>query len=351
MLKKGFLMQYRRLGDAGMKVSVISLGGWINYGEGKVAADEARRVVIRAYESGINFFDIADVYGRGEAEKQMGAVLKSFPRHTLVISTKVFGQMSDDVNDRGLSRKHITESIDKSLARIGTDYVDIYFCHRPDPETPIIETVRTMDDLIKRGKILYWGTSEWRGAQIREALELCEKYNLNPPKTEQPQYSMLYRDPVEKDVLPITVPGGIGLVVFSPLAQGMLTGKYDDGIPDGSRFAREGWAKDRFINEANVNKVKALKEIADELGISRSQLALAWTLRQPGVSSAIIGATKVGQIDDNAKAADVTLSSEIQARIDDILGSEGKPVKAQKPRSNPAAMPAKKPRAKKTTKK
>lgn len=345
-------MQYRRLGDAGMKVSVISLGGWINYGEGKVAADEARRVVIRAYENGINFFDIADVYGRGEAEKQMGAVLRSFPRHTLVISTKVFGQMSDDVNDRGLSRKHITESIDKSLARIGTDYVDIYFCHRPDSETPLIETIRTMDDLIKRGKILYWGTSEWRGGQIKQALDLCEKYNLNPPKTEQPQYSMLYRDPVEKDVLPITVPGGIGLAVFSPLAQGMLTGKYDDGVPSDSRFAREGWAKERFINETNVAKVKALKAIADELDITRSQLALAWVLRQPGVSSAIIGATRVPQIDDNAKAADVTLSAEIQARIDSILAGDIPtpklaPKRAPKATSKPSAKPA----AKKATKK
>jgi voltage-dependent potassium channel beta subunit len=339
-------MQYRRLGDAGMKVSVISLGGWINYGEGKVAAEEARRVVISAYESGINFFDIADVYGRGEAEKQMGAVLKSFPRHTLVISTKVFGQMSDDVNDRGLSRKHITESIDKSLARIGTDYVDIYFCHRPDPETPLIETIRTMDDLIKRGKILYWGTSEWRGAMIKQALDLCEKYNLNLPKTEQPQYSMLYRDPVEKDVLPITEKGGIGLAVFSPLAQGMLTGKYDSGIPNDSRFAREGWAKDRFVNDANVGKVKALKRVADDLGISRSQLALAWVLRQPGVSSAIIGATKAPQIEDNAKAADVTLTPEIVAKIDSILAGE-KPKAAPKRAPKAAAKPA----AKKTTKK
>ena len=184
-------MQYRRLGDAGMRVSAIAFGGWINYGEGKVAAEEARRAVIRAYENEINYFDLADVYGRGEAEKQMGAVLKQFPRHTLVIATKVYWPMSDDINDRGLSRKHIMESINKSLQRLGTDYVDIYFCHRPDPETPVEETVRAMHDLVTSGKVLYWGTSEWSGAQISEALAVCERYGLYKPKTEQPQYSLL----------------------------------------------------------------------------------------------------------------------------------------------------------------
>jgi voltage-dependent potassium channel beta subunit len=314
-------MQYRRLGDAGMQVSTISLGGWINYGEGKVAADAAHDVVIRAYERGINFFDIADIYGRGEAEMQMGAVLKQFPRHTLVISTKVFFNMSDDINDRGLSRKHIFESIDKSLARIGTDYVDIYFCHRPDPSTPLIETIRAMDDLIKQGKVLYWGTSEWSGALLQDALDLCEKYHLHPPKAEQPQYSMLYRAPVETNVLPVTAKNGIGLVVWSPLAQGMLTGKYDDGIPADSRFAREDWAKERFVTDENVAKVKALKDIAADLGINRAQLALAWVLRQPGVSSAIIGATKPSQIDDNAAAADVKLAPDVLERIDAIMGN------------------------------
>ncbi|MBE7512150.1 MAG: aldo/keto reductase family protein [Anaerolineales bacterium] len=312
-------MQYRRLGHAGMKVSAISFGGWINYGEGKVAEDTAKEVVEAAYANGINYFDLADVYGRGEAEKQMGAVLKKYPRHTLVIATKVFWPMSDDVNDQGLSRKHIFESIDKSLQRLGTDYVDIYFCHRPDPDTPMIETIRAMDDLVRMGKVLYWGTSVWSGAQIREALDICAKGGYYPPQTDQPQYSMVWRDAVEKDVLPVAEPNGMGLVVFSPLAQGLLTGKYDSGLPEDSRFAREGWVRERFLTETNVNKVKALKPIADDLGITRSQLALAWILRQPGVSSAIIGATKVAQLEDNVAAANVTLTPEVITRIEAVL--------------------------------
>jgi voltage-dependent potassium channel beta subunit len=317
-------MQYRRLGSAGMKVSAVSLGGWINFGEGKVEPETARRVVETAYEQGVNFFDLADVYGRGEAEKQMGAVLKQYPRHTLVISTKLFWPMSDDINDRGLSRKHIIESIDKSLKRLGTDYVDIYFCHRPDPETPILETVRAMTDLIRQGKVLYWGTSVWSGAQLAEACDLAEKYGLYPPQTEQPQYSMLYRAQVETDVLPAAERRGIGLVVFSPLAMGMLTGKYDSGVPEDSRFAREGWAKDRFLTEQNAEKVRKLTTIANELSLTRSQLALAWTLRHETVSSAIIGATKPGHIEDNVKAADVILSPEIIERIEQILGNKPK---------------------------
>lgn len=312
-------MQYRRLGSSGLKVSAIALGGWINYGEGKVAEEAARRVVERAYEQGINFFDLADIYGKGGAERQMGAILRQYPRHTLVISSKVFWPMSEDINDRGLSRKHIMESIDKSLERLGTDYLDIYFCHRPDPETPIEETARAMDDLIHQGKVLYWGTSEWSAAQIVEAYEICERYNLYKPVVEQPQYSMLYRERVEQQIMPVTVPRGIGLVVWSPLAQGMLTGKYDAGIPEDSRFAREPWARERYMTDANIERVRRLKAIADELGISRAQLALAWVLRTPAVSSAIIGATRPEQIDDNVRAAEVQLSAEVIERIEQIL--------------------------------
>ncbi|MFO7663311.1 MAG: aldo/keto reductase family protein [Chloroflexota bacterium] len=312
-------MQYRRLGNAGLKVSAISLGGWINFGEGKVARDAARKVVTTAYDQGINFFDLADVYGNGGAEEQMGAILRDYARHTLVISTKLFWPMSKEINDRGLSRKHIMESIDRSLQRLGTDYVDIYFCHRPDPETPILETARAMDDLIHRGKVLYWGTSEWSGEQIREAYDLCERYGLYPPQVEQPQYSMLVRDRVEGEILPTTEPRGIGLVVYSPLAMGLLTGKYDDGIPQDTRFSREPWAAERYLNEENVARVRQLKPIADELGINRAQLALAWTLRQPAVSSAIIGATRPEQVIDNGAAADVELSVYMVQRIEEIL--------------------------------
>jgi voltage-dependent potassium channel beta subunit len=313
------MMQYRRLGRAGMKVSVIALGGWINYGEGKVEADTARDVATTAYEQGINFFDLADIYGNGRAEEQMGAILKDYPRHTLVISTKVYWPMSEDVNDRGLSRKHIMESIDRSLRRLQTEYVDVYFCHRPDPETPILETARAMDDLIHQGKVLYWGTSEWSGQQIAEAYELCERYGLVPPQVEQPHYSMLVRQRVEDEILPAAEPRGIGLVVFSPLAMGMLTGKYDEGIPEDSRFGREEWAARRFVNDDNARRIRNLKPVADSLGVSRAQLALAWTLRHPNVSSAIIGATRPSQVIDNARAAEIQLTPEVIDQIDTVL--------------------------------
>lgn len=325
-------MHYRRLGSAGMKVSALGFGGWINYGEGKVPEDEARRIVEYAYEHGVNYFDLADIYGYGKAEEQMGAVLRQFPRHTLVIATKVFWAMSNDVNDRGLSRKHIFESIDKSLKRLGTDYVDIYFCHRPDPETPMLETIRAMDDLIRMGKVLYWGTSVWSGAQLREAYALCERYGLYPPQVEQPQYSMLYRHHFETDILPTASQLGVGLVLWSPLAFGMLTGKYDEGVPADSRFAREDWAKERMMTEENIQRVRNLKPIADELGVSRAQLALAWTLRHPGVSSAIMGATKVSQLEDNLKAADLKLSDDVLRAIEQALGN--RPLHVQLPVAN-----------------
>ncbi len=230
-------MQYRRLGNAGMKVSAVSLGGWTTFGGSIKEMELAEEIIVGAYEAGINFYDIADVYARGESEKMMGKVLARFQRNTLVISSKVFGAMSDDVNDRGLSRKHIMESIDRSLRNIGTDYLDIYYCHRYDDETPLEETVRAMDDLIHKGKILYWGTSEWPAARIAEAYGIARQYNLYPPQAEQPGYHMMRRTRVEKEVLPVTEPLGIGLTSFSPLANGLLTGKYDEDVPEGTRYA------------------------------------------------------------------------------------------------------------------
>lgn len=314
-------MQHRRLGQSGLKVSAISLGGWINFGEGKMAQDTAGQVVRAAWEAGIRFFDLADIYGKGGAESQMGALLRDYPRHHLVISSKVFWPMSDEPNDRGLSRKHVMESIEGSLRRLGTDYLDIYFCHRPDPETPLLETARAMDDLIHQGKILYWGTSEWPAERVAEVLAICGQYGLVAPVVEQPQYSMLVREPVESALLPVTRAGGMGLVVWSPLAMGMLTGKYDAGIPQDSRFARETWVQERYVTEANVRRVRALKAVADELGITRAQLALAWTLRLPDIASAIIGATRPEQVVENAPAGDVSLDAATVARIEGILAS------------------------------
>lgn len=314
-------MEYRRLGDAGIRVSVLGLGGWINFEE-KIPADEARRIVTTAYERGVNFYDLADVYGDGRAERWMGGMLADYPRHTLVISSKVFFPMSDDPNDRGLSRKHIMESIDRTLRRLGTDYLDIYFCHRADPDTPVYETARAMDDLIHRGKILYWGTSMWEPERIEEVVDLCEENGLIPPTVEQSKYSMLARRYVEDEVLPITRPRGIGLTVYSPLAQGMLTGKYDDGIPAGSRFDTEPWSRSDILTDENVEKVRALKIVAGELGVTRAQLALAWVLRQAGVSSVITGATRVDQLEENVAAADLTLAPDVVASIDRILDRE-----------------------------
>jgi len=311
-------MQYRKLGTAGTKVSAISLGGWINF-EAKLPKKEAQSIIGLAIERGINFFDMADVYGYGKSEKWMGKMLRDYPRHTLVLSTKVFGQMSSDVNDRGLSRKHIMESIDKSLRRLGTDYVDIYFCHRPDPDTPILETTRAMTDLIHMGKVVYWGTSMWEPEQLAEAHNLAERYQLVPPQVEQPQYSMLYRERVETKIIPAAQKYGLGLTAFSPLAMGMLTGKYDDGIPEESRFAKETWAKDEVFNEAARQKVLRLKPIAEDLGMTRGQLALAWLLRHPEVSTVLTAATLASQVAENVSAADVTLSTEALAAVEAAL--------------------------------
>jgi voltage-dependent potassium channel beta subunit len=310
-------MKYRRLGNAGTKVSAVSLGGWTTFGESIQDQDLARQIITMAYDSAINFFDIADVYAKGESEKMMGQVLKEFPRHTLVVSSKVFGKMSDDVNDRGLSRKHIMESIDKSLQRIGTDYLDIYYCHRYDPETPLEEVVRAMDDLIHRGKIIYWGTSEWPAAKIEEAYGLARQYNLYPPQVEQTGYHMMRRQRVENEVLPVAEPKGMGMTTFSPLANGLLTGKYDEVVPDDSRYGRQDDLDEKF--ETRREKVRQLKPLADELGITRAQLAVAWCLRWPAVSSVIGGATKPAQVKDNVKAAEVELPEEIIAKIDELM--------------------------------
>lgn len=312
-------MPYRRVGQSGLKVSAFGLGGWTTYGGTVEDKQTVREILLAAYEAGINFFDIADVYAKGASETAMGAVLSELPRHELVITSKVFWPMSDDVNDRGLSRKHIMESVEKSLKRIGTDYLDMYFCHRFDPETPVEETVRAMDDLVRQGKILYWGTSEWTGAQLFEAQRVAEKRNADGPVVEQPQYSLLARHKFETDVVPATQKLGMGNVVWSPLGSGVLTGKYDDGIPEGSRLSHMEWLRELVMTDGILDRVRALKAIADELGVTRAQLALAWAVSQPGVSSVITGASRLSQLEDNLGALALTLDDEVKARIDTLF--------------------------------
>ncbi|MDH3307678.1 MAG: aldo/keto reductase family protein [Acidimicrobiia bacterium] len=312
-------MRYRKLGRWGLKVSEISLGAWTTFGDSVNDLPRIKEIVKIAYEGGINFYDNADIYAVGKAEEVMGEVLSAYPRNTLVLSTKAYWPMSDDVNDRGLSRKHLRESIDKSLRRLRVDYVDIYYAHRYDDDTPLDEAVTAFSGLVDAGKILYWGTSEWPAARIAEAVAFAKGNGLHPPVVEQPQYSMLYRERVEDRIIPVTDSAGMGLTVWSPLAMGMLTGKYDDGTPDGSRLADHEGFRERILSESNREKVKQLKLVAAELGVSRAQLALAWVLRTGSVSSAITGATRPGQIEESLGASGVELGADVRKRIDEIL--------------------------------
>ncbi len=318
-MKNGTTMSYRRLGNFGTKVSALGLGGWTTYGGSVVEADTIRDIITAAFESGVNFFDIADVYAKGESERMMGAVLKGFPRHELVVSSKVYFPISSDPNDRGLSRKHIMESIDKSLQRIGTDYLDIYFCHRFDSEVPLEETIRAMDDLVHRGKILSWGTSMWSAAQLDAAWDLATRHGWYPPRVEQPEYSLLERAQYETESLPAAQRHGMGLVTWSPLASGLLSGKYDDGIPPASRLAKIDWLREGILSEARIEQVRKFKSYADELGCSRSQLALAWLLARPGLSSVITGATRVNQLEENLGALRVKIPESTMRALDALF--------------------------------
>lgn len=316
-------MKYRRLGRAGVKVSEISLGSWLTYG-GTVEEETAIACIDRAYELGINFFDTANVYRRGEAEKVVGKALAKYPRDSFVLATKGFGQMGEGPNDKGLSRKHIFEQVHASLKRLNVEYIDLWQCHRYDTETPLDETLRAIDDLIRQGKILYAGVSEWSAVQIDDALHIADKLLLDRIVSNQPQYSMLERY-IEKDVVPLCTREGIGQVVWSPLGQGVLTGKYRPGaaLPAGSRAAHATTSQSvaRLLTDENLQKVEQLRGIAERKECSLAQLALAWVLHEPNISSAIIGASRPDQVDENVKAIDVNLADEDVQAIEEILAN------------------------------
>jgi voltage-dependent potassium channel beta subunit len=313
-------MRYRKLGTWGLKISEIGLGSWLTYG-GYVEEEKAIACIHRAFELGINFFDTANVYRRGAAEEVTGRALKDFRRDDYVLATKVYFPMGEGPNDRGLSRKHIMEQCHASLRRLGVDYVDLYQCHRPDPNTPLEETLRALDDLVSQGKVLYVGVSMWSAELLDEARRLQVKLNLDPIVSNQPEYSMLTRD-IEKDVLPVSKQLGIGQVVYSPIAQGVLAGKYKPGErpPEGTRAAtKDADFMERFMRDDLLEAVQHLRPIADELGITMAQLAVAWVLREPGVSSAIVGASRPEQVDENVAASGIELSPEVLQRIDEVL--------------------------------
>lgn len=311
-------MKYRRLGRTGLKVSEISLGSWLTYG-GYVERENAVNAIKTAYDLGINFFDTANVYEKGAAEVLVGETLKAYPRESYVLATKAFWPMGDGPNDRGLSRKHIMEQAHASLKRLNHDYVDIFYCHRHDPETPLDETLRAIDDLVRQGKVLYVGVSEWQASQIAEALTVADRYLLDRIVVNQPIYNMFERY-IEKEIIPLSERSGIGQVVFSPLAQGLLTGKYTSAsdIPEGSRAAKLEWMR-KGITEEKIAKVRELEKIAGELEVSVGNLALAWILRQPNVASALVGATRPEQVTENVKASGIELSEDVQTRIEEIL--------------------------------
>jgi len=316
-------MHYRRLGRSGLKVSEISLGAWITFG-GQLGEKDAVELIHAAYDQGINFFDNADMYAAGQAEELMGRAIRDLPREALVISSKVFWPTMPGPNGRGLSRKHVTESVNASLRRLGVDYLDLYFCHRFDPDTPVEEVVWTMNNLITQGKILYWGTSEWEAAQIVQAVGVARQMNLIGPSMEQPQYNLFHRRRVELELAPVAREFGIGLTTFSPLFYGILSGKYNEGIPEGSRASLPdmAWIRDRITPE-RIAVTRELTRLAGELEMTTAQLALTWILRRKEVSSVITGATRLEQLDENLAATEYVdrLTDDVLEQIEQIAGN------------------------------
>ena len=319
-------MEYRRLGKSGLKVSELSYGSWVTFSF-QLDKSKAKKTMKHAYDAGINFFDNAEVYAAGESEKIMGAALKELglQRDTYTVSSKVFfgGQL---VTQRGLNAKHIRDGCDAALKRLRLNYLDLFFCHRPDFHTPVEETVRAMDVLVKQGKILYWGTSEWPADRIREAYLIAYKYGLTPPSMEQPEYNMFNRMKLEKEYLGLFYSEGMGTTIWSPLASGVLTGKYNNGIPDGSRMSLPDYKflRDKLESKEGsdrLNKVKRLGKVAERLGVSLAQLSLAWCLKNKNVSTVILGATNTKQLDENLKSIEYKglLTDSVMGRIENIL--------------------------------
>jgi len=304
-------MEYRYLGRTGLQLSVLSFGSWVTFAK-QIDDYFSEQLMSYAYDHGVNFFDNAEVYANGESELMMGRVLKNknWDRTSYVLSSKVFFGIhgaDNKPNQKGLGRKHVMEACHQALERLQTDYLDLYFCHRPDPMVPMEEIVRTMNTLIQQGKILYWGTSEWTGAQLLEANQIAQALHLEGPKMEQPQYNLFERHKVEVDYQPVYEQYGLGTTIWSPLASGVLTGKYNNGIPADSRLALEDMAriKDSNVTEEKINKVKELALIAQDLNVSLASLAIAWCIKNPHVTTAILGATKLDQLEDNFKALEV----------------------------------------------
>ena len=328
-------MEYRYMGRTGLQLSTLSFGSWVTFHK-QIKDNSADELMGIAYDNGINFFDNAEVYALGESEKMMGRVLKekNWDRTSYVLSSKAFfgwRGKNNKPNQTGLSRKHLTEACHEALQRLQTDYLDLYFCHRPDKAVPIEEVVQTMNTLIQQGKILYWGTSEWSGVEIMEAHRVAQSYRLIGPSVEQPQYNLFEREKMENDYLQVFKNVGLGTTIWSPLASGLLTGKYNNGIPADSRLAVEGfdWLKERTYVEAKIEKVKQLQTIANDLGISLAALSIAWCIKNPHVTTAILGATKKDQLLDNLKAMDALplITPEISKKIEEIM--QNKPVLAE----------------------
>ena len=319
-------MEYRFLGNSGLKVSALSYGSWVTFGD-QIDTEQAAECMQIAYDHGVNFFDNAEAYANGQSERMMGQIIrdKGWTRSDLVVSTKIFWG-GDGPNDRGLSRKHVVEGTTAALERLQMDYVDLVFCHRPDAGTPMEETVRAMSYLVEHGYAFYWGTSEWSAEQIRHAHAVARREHLVPPTMEQPQYNMFHRERVEREYAPLYDTPGLGTTIWSPLASGLLTGKYNDGIPDGSRLATEGyeWLQDQVLREERLDTVRRLTEVAKDLGCTTAQLALAWCLLNDRVSTVITGASKPAQVRENMQALGVVekIDGEAEARIESILDNE-----------------------------